>query len=152
MTTRWDLAVYDHNEQLALVVEVKNKTQVAPEWAGRLRQNILAHGIYPDAPFFLMAFPDHFYLWVASKATQARIEPDYSVDAHPILQPYFDHAGVTHDQISGQSLELIVAGWLSEVINAEKSPKQIVASEHWLIESGLYAAIAGGRFEHEVFA
>ncbi len=62
MSTRWDLAVYDSQHQLVLVVEVKSIAGASPEWAARLRRNILAHGTFPNAPFFLVALPDRFYL------------------------------------------------------------------------------------------
>ncbi len=44
MASGWDLAVNNRNGQLALVVEVKCKTNVSQEWAAKLRRNILAHG------------------------------------------------------------------------------------------------------------
>ncbi len=72
------------------------------------------------------------------------------IDASPILQPYFQRAGVTNDQISRQSLELIVASWLGEIIHSEKPPEGLDDSQRWLIDSGLYAALAGGKFQHEV--
>jgi hypothetical protein len=58
----WDLSVDNRDGQLALVVEVKRKTNASPEWAAKLRRNILAHGTFPKAPYFLMVFPDKFYL------------------------------------------------------------------------------------------
>jgi hypothetical protein len=148
----WDLSVDNRNGQLALVVEVKRKTNVSPEWAARLRRNILAHDTFPKAPYFLMVFPDKFYLWTDAEAHLDQSEPTYTIDARPILQPYFERAGVTVDQISGQSLELIVASWLGEIIHSEKLPENVDASMRWLIDSGLYAALAGGKFEHEAAA
>jgi hypothetical protein len=59
---------------------------------------------------------------------------------------------VTADEISGQSLELIVSSWLGEIIHSDKLPEHTNAAERWLIESGLYAALARGRFEHEAAA
>ncbi len=114
--SRWDLSVDNRNSQLTLVVEVKRKTNVSPEWAAKLRRNILAHGTFPQAPYFLMVFPDKFYLWFNGEASQDQSEPTYTIDASPILQPYFERAGVAADQISGASLELIVASWLGEII------------------------------------
>jgi hypothetical protein len=148
----WDLSVDNRNGQLALVVEVKRKTNVSSEWAAKLRRNILAHGTFPKAPYFLMVFPDKFYLWSNAKAYQDQSEPTYTIDASPILQPYFERAGVTADQIGGASLELIVTSWLGEVIHSDELPENIEASQQWLIESGLYAALAGGKFEHEAAA
>lgn len=148
----WDLSVDNRNGQLALVVEVKRKTNVSPEWAAKLRRNIFAHGTFPKAPYFLMVFPDKFYLWSNDEAYQDQSEPTYTIDASPILQPYFERAGVTSDQISGDSLELIVSSWLGEIIHSEQLPESMDASQQWLIESGLYAALVGGKFEHEAAA
>lgn len=148
----WDLSVDNRNGQLTLVVEVKRKTNVSPEWAAKLRRNIFAHGTFPKAPYFLMVFPDKFYLWSNDEAYQDQSEPTYTIDASPILQPYFERAGVTSDQISGDSLELIVSSWLGEIIHSEQLPESMDASQQWLIESGLYAALVGGKFEHEAAA
>lgn len=148
----WDLSVDNRNGQLALVVEIKRKTNVSPEWAAKLRRNIFAHGTFPKAPYFLMVFPDKFYLWSNAEAYQDQSEPTYTIDASPILQPYFERAGVAADQISGASLELIVTSWLGEIIHSDQLPENIDASQQWLIESGLYAALIGGKLEHEAAA
>ncbi|MDI9637026.1 hypothetical protein QM565_14820 [Geitlerinema splendidum] len=148
----WDLSVDNRNGQLALVVEVKRKTNVSPEWAAKLRQNILAHGTFPKAPYFLMVFPDQFYLWSNAETDRDRSEPTYIIDASPILQPYFERAGVTADQISSNSLELIVTSWLGEIIHSDRLPDNIDASQQWLIESGLYTALVGGKFDREAAA
>jgi hypothetical protein len=150
MTTRADIAVYDKHDQLVLVGEVKNKLAATPEWVGRFRRNILVHGIYPNAPFFLFAFPDSFYLWTASHQHLDYTEPDFMIDACPLLHPYFEQVGVQPEQISESSLELIIAAWLGEIIHSDKSPAEFAESERWLVDSGLYAAIAGGRLAHEV--
>lgn len=150
----WDLSVDNRNGQLTLVVEVKNKLNASPEWAARLRRNILAHGslTFPMAPYFLMVFPDRFYLWTDANVRLDQSEPTYTIDAQPILNRYLEQAGVKADQISGQSLELIVAFWLGEIIHSEKSPEDINKSQQWLIDSGLYAALAGGKFTHKAVA
>lgn len=150
--SRWDISVDNRNGQLALVVEIKRKINVSSEWAAALRRNILAHGTFPKAPYFLMVFPDKFYLWANVEAHLDQSEPTYTINASPIFGPYFERAGVTAETISGQSLELIVSSWLGEIIHADKVPEQMDASERWLIESGLYDALAGGRFEYEAAA
>lgn len=151
-SSTWDLLVNNRNGQLTLVVEVKRKIDASPEWAAEFRRNILAHGTFPEAPHFLMVFPDKFYLWSGVESHLDQSEPTYTIDAHPILQPYLEQTGLTADQISGQSLELIVASWLAKIIYSEKSSEDIDDSQRWLIDSGLYAAIAGGQFEHEAVA
>ncbi len=109
-------------------------------------RNILAHGTFPEAPYFLMVFPDKFYLWTDAEANLDRSEPTYTIDARSILEPYFKQAGVKADHISRQSLELIILSWLGQIIYSDKLPENIEASQRWLIDSGLYAALAGGKF------
>ncbi|KAM3101396.1 hypothetical protein ACKFKF_07715 [Phormidesmis sp. 146-12] len=148
----WDLLVDNCNGQPALVVEVKRKTNVSPTWAAEFRRNLFAHGAFPKAPYFLMVFPDKFYLWSHADVLSEQSEPDYIIDARPILKPYFARAGVTADQISGQSFELIITSWLGEIIYAEKLPKNVDDPQRWLIDSGLYAALTGGALKHEAAA
>lgn len=153
--SRWDFSVVDHNNQLVLVVEVKRKTNASPDWAAKFRRNLLAHGILPRAPYFLLAFPDLFYLWneVDSHLELNQLsQPTYSIDAQPILQPYFERAGVTADTISAQSLELVIASWLSEIMHTGQVPYGVDTSQHWIVDSGLQDALSGGRFEPEAAA
>jgi hypothetical protein len=150
MSTRLDLVGYDRDDQLALVVEVKKKQDASLDWATQLRRNILAHGTFPNAPFFLLALPDRFYLWKNGVKNQETGDPTYAIDAKPMLKPYLERAGVDAEQISSQSLEFIIAAWLSEL--AYKKPNELDFSERWLVESGLYDALAGGHLEYEVLA
>lgn len=150
MSTNLDLVGYDSDNQLALVVEVKKKQNASLDWATQLRRNILAHGTLPNTPFFLLALPDRFFLWKNGDKNHETSDPAYTIDAKPVLMPYLERAGVKAEQISHQSLEIIIAAWLSEL--AQKEPNQLDASERWLVESGLYAALVGGRLEHEVVA
>lgn len=145
----WDIAIYNRDNQLVVVVEVKTKLNASLEWASQLRCNIFSHGIFPKAPYFLMVFPDRFYLWTDTAEQLDKSEPTYTIDARPILEPYFEQVGVSANQITGQSLELIVASWLGKVIHLEQLPEELDESHRWLIESGLYTAIAGGHFEYE---
>lgn len=97
-----------------------------------------------------MVFPDRFYLWKNSDSNDESILPAYMIDAKPILQPYLTKSGVTANQISEMSLELIIESWLGELIH--KSPDEIDVSQQWLIESGLYGALVGGSLKREVMA
>jgi hypothetical protein len=96
-----------------------------------------------------MVFPDRFYLWTDADAQSEQSEPTYTIDARPILQSYFEGAGVTAEQISDQSLELIIESWLWQIIHSEKSPEDIDESQQWLVNSGLYNAVVGGKFKYE---
>ncbi len=148
----WDLLIDDRNGQLMLIVEIKRKTNVSSEWASQFRRNLLAHGTVPKAPYFLMAFPDKFFLWTDAEAHLEQSEPTYTIDARPLLQPYFERAGVTAEQISRQSFELIVTSWLADMMHSEQLSENVEDSKRWLIESGLYASLVGGKFVHEAAA
>ena len=64
-----DIAVYSPNNELQLIVEVKNKIGATPEWAANMRRNLSIHSIVPYSPYFLLALPDYFYLWKDPSAT-----------------------------------------------------------------------------------
>ena len=69
------------------------------------------------------------------------IAPDWSIE---ILSP---------DQSANRVTDNLLHSWLWElIINAENRPENIDPSQRWLVESGLYAALAGGRLKYEVAA
>lgn len=151
--TVWDLAGYNREGQLILLVEMKSKLHTSTEWAAKFRRNILAHGIVPKVPYFLMVFPDKIYLWAGNEVRLDESEPTYVVDARPIFQPYFEKAGIkSEQQISEESLELIFSTWLTKIIDSKELPNEADESQRWIIDSGLYAAIAGGNLQYEVVA
>ncbi|MCX6044566.1 MAG: hypothetical protein NT075_05590 [Chloroflexi bacterium] len=151
MSTRLDLAAYNRNDQLTLVVEVKKKQDASPTWVAQLRRNLLIYDTFPNTPFFLLALPDRFYLWKNNNGKQSEASvPDYVIDAEPVFKPYLEQTGINIDQISSQSLELILTSWLNDLIH--KRPDELDNSEHWLIDSGLYDALAGGRLAYEIMA
>ena len=152
MLDRWDIAVYNRDDQLALVVEVKNRLNTSPEWAARLRRNILAHGTFPKAPYFLLAFPDRFYLWTDTDGQFEVTDPNYTIDARPLLQPYFQQMGVTAAEVSSQSLEFIVSSWLGNIVHSGDLNNHAEPLPNWLAESGLQQAVAHGSLNYEVVA
>jgi hypothetical protein len=148
---RWDLAVNDDKGQLVLVVEIKRRLNTSPEWAAQFRRNILAHETFPKIPYFLMVFPDKFYLWTSNNEHLDLDLPHYIINANSILKPYFERLNMTVEKIAPQSFELMISSWLSEVIYAGRSPVND-DSQGWLVDSGLYAALIGGQFQYEAAA
>lgn len=146
----WDLLVNNSDDQPTLIVEVKSKTGTSSEWAAKLRRNILAHGTLPSVPYFLIVFPDKFYLWINNREVDAieEKEPNYTIDASSILQPYFQKVGIQNNQIREQSLELIIVSWLNELIYSQEALEDVKKSQRWLIESGLYNALVGGKINY----
>jgi hypothetical protein len=150
MSVYADFALYDRNGRLIAVAEVKNKAGTSREWAARLRRNILAHGGFHGADFFLLVTPDKLYLWKGAGAEPAVVQPALEVDAQPIFEPYFERAGVNPTDVSGRAFELIVAAWLSDLIRLAEQPENLSNGQNWLVETGLLDAVRDGRIEYEV--
>ncbi len=96
-------------------------------------------------PILLMVFPNNFFLWNGVNAYIENSTSNYTIDARPLLKYYFERARVNPNKISRSSLELIILSWLKEIIYSEKSPKNLDSSQQWLLQSGLYAALSGGK-------
>ena len=150
MSSFADLALYDRNGQLTAIAEVKKKPGTSRAWAAQLRRNILAHGGYYSAAFFLLITPDRLYLWKDAGASPTLVEPTYEVDSQPIFAPYFARAGVDPDNVSEQAFELAVAAWLGDLIRSEEPPEKLANEQSWLLESGFLMAVRDGRIEYEV--
>lgn len=152
MPPRADLALYDHDGQLAAIAEIKNKVGTSPEWAAKLRRNILAHGDFLGIGFFLLVTPDRLYLWKNAGGEPRLVEPTYEIDARPRLQPYFARAGVDPSGVSGRAFELVVTAWLADLVRSAGSPETLAEAPRGLVESGFLAAVRNGRVEYEVAA
>ena len=49
-----DFIAYSNNGEPLLLVELKGQRPTSESWAARYRQNLMAHGSLPHAPFFLI--------------------------------------------------------------------------------------------------
>lgn len=144
-----DIVVYDKNGQLAAVIEVKNKKGTSKDWAVKLRQNLYAHGDWPQTPYFLLALPDRLYLWKNAANTPEMIEPAYEVDVTDAFKPYYERSGISPEKISGESFELLFVSWLHEMMLVSGSSTVNRPSQDWLINSGLLETIKTGRIVSE---
>jgi hypothetical protein len=144
-----DIAVYSPDNRLQLIAEVKGKTGATPEWAAQMRRNLLAHSAIPPSRFFLLATPEHFYLWKDGSESPEMKAPHSIVDARPIVDPYIKDTLISREQISDSSLQLILTSWLSSLVNSKLTAESVGPSEKWLFDSGLYEAIRHGSIETE---
>lgn len=152
MSPRVDLALFSRDGQLTAVAEVKNRRGTSGEWAAELRRNILAHGGFPKADFFLMVTPDRLYLWKRSGNQPDLVEPAYEIDAQPIFAPYFERSGVDPRLVSGPAFELMVDTWLADLMRPGPLSGRSAAERNGLSESGFLTAIRDGRIEYETAA
>src|SRR5260370_23723593 len=112
MAARADIAVYDSQGELGIIVDIKNKLGTDDEWAAKMRRNLVAHGFLPKVPFFLLALPDRFYLWKDKYLPQLE-KPQYELDPSSFLESYFERAGVQPSSITETGFELLTVLCLS---------------------------------------
>ena len=108
---------------------------------------MLSQGDLPDTKFFLIALPDHFYLWKDAGTVPEPIAPTFEIDARPLLQPYLEESGIPPEDISPQSFELIVSSWLNSILQLKEPPHGTDDTLNWINTSGLSEAVSGGPHE-----
>ncbi len=145
-----DFALYDREGRLVAVAEVRNKFGTSPEWAARLRRNLLAHGGASSADYFVLITPDRLYLWKDAGSDVAPVTPDHEIDARPIFGPYFERSGLRPDEVSGHAFELVAAAWLADLMRTGAG--EFADEADALHASGFVAAVRGGRVAYEVAA
>jgi hypothetical protein len=139
-----DIAVLNRRGEPVLLVEVKTRTGTSKDWAAKLRRNIMAHGLLPSVPYYMVATPDHFYLWKDAGNSAEEIEPSYEIDPRGIEGPTF----VPEEKVGEFEFEIKVASWLNRVINTP--PEQANGSVGELLSrSGLRQALQGGKLAFE---
>lgn len=141
-----DLIAYDHLGRLVLLAEVKGRLGRSQHWATDLRRNMLAHGVLPQAPFFLIATPERMYFW-KDQNDRADAPPSFTLDAAQALKPYVDRLNLPSQAVGGQALEMLVASWLSDLSRAPIADLKLDPATQWLAESGLLDALGAGRIE-----
>lgn len=145
-----DVSIYDARGQLAMLVEVKNKLGTSREWAAKIRRNIAAHDLLPRVKYFLLALPDHFYLWKDVEPTPEEVIPTYDVNPAPFLQPYYEKIGLPPEKLSRTSFEMILTSWLGEMQQIDTVPNHLpLETWQWLQESGVLDTIRAGRIAFE---
>ena len=143
-TQRVDIAVRSADGRLQLVIEVKNRAGADAAWAAETRRNLALHPAIAAAPFFLLALPDHFYLWHNVSHPQDLVMPDYDVDPAPLLAPYVGEGLHVLVGLSGAGLRLAVSAWISGLVSFGLDQDLMPLHYQWLLDSGLYDAIKGG--------
>lgn len=145
-----DFALYDRDRRLIALVEAKNKRGTSPEWAAQLRRNFLAHGgNLRGAEFFLLATPDHVYVWKGAGSEPRPITPTYVVDARPLFDPYFERTGLSLEEAGSQAFELAVGAWLSDLTRAAQDD---AGQQAWLVDSHLLDSVRDGWLSYETAA
>ncbi len=148
MSATTDFIVRSADNRPQLVVEVKAKRQSDPLWAASLRRNLFAHAQIPPAPHFLLALPDHFYLW--KDATLDAVPPHYIVASDDVLCHYLNRITVPLNELSEQSFEIVIRNWLDDVIAGNRTTEGEGQATAQLRQSGLYEAIKDGLVDTQI--
>ncbi|WP_413174769.1 hypothetical protein [Anabaena azotica] len=144
-----DIAVHGKDRNLQLLVEAKNKRGASKIWAAKMRRNMYAHGLLPEAPFFLLALPDKFYLWKNKGSFTDLIDADYEINPEPFLQPYYPPEYISKYDISSEGFELIISAWLHQLLTVPSIDLLPKNNMDWLMTSGLFDAIHHGELKLE---
>jgi hypothetical protein len=151
-----DILVYDTRQHLILTTLNQTRWGTSSEWAAQRRKDLYEYDAPPSSPFFLIAMPDHFYLWKNVEDT-GKVEPTYDMDPRFYLQSFFKKSGLSLEQLTQpESLDLLVGAALSVITFAyEKDeicslyPEWLSQPNHeWLFGSGLFDAIKRGEVQY----
>jgi hypothetical protein len=142
-----DFIAYSNNGEPLLLVEVKGQRPTSESWAARFRQNLMAQGSLPRAPFFLIATPERMYFWRQNDADGKEELPQFTIDAATELKPYFEKFKQTPEKATGSALEMILFTWLVDLSQSGKARAREDSSIKWLSDSGLLDALSRARIE-----
>lgn len=149
MLLQTDFALFDRHRKLVALVEVKKKSGTTSAWAAEYRRNLLSHGRdLGTADFFVIATPDHLYVWQGAGSEPRIAEPTYVVDARPIFDRYFAKAGGSPDEIDAHTFEFVVGAWLSDLTLGRLDSE----TQGWLQESHFLDSVRDGRLSYETAA
>ena len=143
-----DLAVYDRNGQLRAGVIAKKLPDTAPTWVSEYYRNLTANDALPETEYFLLILADKFHLWRHRQHLErgnGSFAPDYSGEATSILTPYAEQIGRSLAHLSVSGFDWLVYAWLEDVVHSGLTRDTADPALHWLFDSGLHDAIAGGR-------
>lgn len=137
-----DITVYDKDNQLVLAVKIQKKPNISELWAEAYYKTLVEQGDSPQAPFFLLGSPDRFYLWKHDQKLPEIMKPTYTIDPTSFLKPHYNRFS---SSIGKESLILVVDNWFDRLVHLGITSDLSSKEREWLVGSGLFDAIAGGR-------
>lgn len=146
MPIKPDLIAYSRLDQPCLVVEVKNTKHASENWATQFRRNLMAHGGFPVAPYFMLVTPQVLYLWRDSFGKWDE-PPAAAVSTREALGMFLE--ALPHGRLDELALELITHAWLSSVASSAGPHDEPGQHDAWLQQTGLLDALKGGHVELE---
>lgn len=140
MSYRADILVRSRDGEPIAVVEVKNRQDLNREVAIQLRRNMIAHGLLPHIPYFLLLSQDSGFLWKGKRRERLDAELTCEFSMSEIVTRYLPELG-SKERLREAQLELLVLQWLSDL--AQRPQEAIEEPERSLELSGFLNSIRG---------
>jgi hypothetical protein len=143
-----DFVAYDRDGHVLLLAEAKSRRGTTDSWAAGLRRNMLAHGLLPWSKYFLIATPERMYLWNQQQPNAPEKQPELTIDAEKLFQPYFERLHQEPSKIAPEAFEHLVLTWLTDIAgprDTTTADRSEDASSAWLAE--LSATLQEARIE-----
>jgi len=136
---RPDLLIRSSEGYPIAVVEVKNQLNLSRDVATKFRRNMVAHGLLPQIPYFLLVSQDVGYLWREPKYVNYNTPPTYEFPMDKVVARYLKRD--PGQRLYGAELELVVLQWLTDLTQATQ--KNVEEPEITLSISGFIESIKG---------
>ena len=86
MTLKADILIRNQKGQILAVVEIKNREDIDLDVATAFRRNMIAHGLIPQIPFFLLLSQDIGFIWKGTERPDA--PPIYQFPMNNVVARY----------------------------------------------------------------
>jgi hypothetical protein len=151
MIGRADIVAHSPQREPSAVIELKNRRQLTPEVAVTLRRNIIAHGLLPNVPFFMVLSQDVGYLWPGSDQSVSvwHAQPTLQFPMGPVVRRYLPGLDAG-ERVDEAQLRLLVLQWLTDLSSLPQSASS--EPERLLGATGFLEALKGANAFSEVLA
>jgi len=137
-----DFIVKSPEKTIQLLVEAKTSGDSSGRWAAQLRRNLMQYATASTHPYFILALPDHLYLWKNAGAV-GTVPPDFDIDTTSTFKRYAERLGTPLSELGENSFELVVRTWLEDLVKGVTTSMG-QPSESWVASSGLSDRIRDG--------
>lgn len=146
---RADVVAYNSEGKVALIVEAKYITNKcsSDRQAIQIRRNLIVHRGVPSVPYFMVTFPDYFYLWTQSDLDADSLDrpADIKIEAKDIVSQYANVMGVNFEEMTPLEFERLVYLWLKDISSGENN----ITIPNKLAETNFITAISKGSIALE---
>ena len=125
-------------------IEVKNPQNLSRDVATELRRNLLAHGLSPQLPYFLLLSQDTGFLWKKTRRSALNAQPNYEFPMSEVVNRYWPERN-QNERLREPQLELIILQWLLSLTNLPQETNG--EPEKSLARSGLLESIRGATVQ-----